>query len=206
MIELIEGAANPACGALLTQMFRLRHDVFVKEMKWTLNCPDGEERDQFDTDETMYLVELDEGRGVVACVRMNACDKPTMLSAVFADMCDGGAPGEATRWELSRGAIAARARRHNNFGQIECATLEAALIYGATMACGLFGAELLAKKIRSGLQARHLGAPRVLEGELCVAAEFPLDREVLARTRALYRITAPALSHLHLKPRQRAAA
>jgi acyl-homoserine lactone synthase len=206
MIELIEGAHNLECGDLLGQMFRLRHDVFVKELKWPLDCPGDEERDQFDTDAAMYLVEIDAGREVVACVRINACDRPTMLSTVFADMCEGGLPAEATRWELSRGAIAMRARRSNNFGRIECATLEAALLYGATSACGLFGAELLAKKIRTGLQARHLGPTRVLEGETCVAAEFPLDRDVLTRTRALYRISEPSLGRLHLKPRQRVAA
>ena len=130
MIHLIAGATNPNCRELLAGMFRLRHDVFIKEKRWNIKSYNGLEFDQFDTEETLYLVELDEAGAVVATVRMNPTDRPTLFSEVFADMCHGGPPKCPKTWELTRGAIAQNVRKSLHFGRIECATIEAALLWG----------------------------------------------------------------------------
>lgn len=206
MVHLIVGATNPNCRELLTHVFRLRHDVFVKEMGWKLKCQDELEIDQFDTAQTLYLVEFDDDGAVVATVRMNPMSGPTLLSEVFADMCEGGVPNSPQMWELTRGAIAGHVRKSKHFGHIECATIEAALLYGVTKACGLFGVDLLMKKMRAGLDAHPMGQPRMIEREPHVAAEFPMNTDVLQRTRALYRISGPSLERIHLMPEERKAA
>src|SRR5690242_9962772 len=111
MMRLIERSDNPGCASALNDMFRLRHDVFIKEMGWKLKTQNGIERDQYDTSRTLYLVESDDDGEVICCVRMNATDSPTMLSEVFPEMCEGGPPNSATTWELTRGAIARSVRK-----------------------------------------------------------------------------------------------
>ncbi len=200
MIHLIVGSTNPNCTELLNGIFRLRHDVFVKEMAWKIDARNGLEFDQFDTPDTLYLAELDNTGEVVATVRMNPASRPTLLSEVFPAMCENGAPSSPLTWELTRGAIAKRVRKSIHFGRIECATIEAALLWGITNACGLFGVDLLMKKIRAGLEAKPLGQPRMIDGESTVAAEFPMNIEVLKKTRALYRISGPSIERIHAQP------
>jgi acyl-homoserine lactone synthase len=207
VVHLIVGATNPNCRELLAGMFRLRYDVFIKEKRWDIKSYNGLEFDQFDTEETIYLVELDDDGAVVATVRMNPTDKPTLFSEVFADMCHGGPPKCPHTWELTRGAIAKNVRKSLHFGKIECATIEAALLWGVTKACGIFGVDLLMKKMRCGLDAKPIGQPRMIDGESHVAAEFAMNGDVLQRTRALYRITGPSIEQIHLMPAgERAAA
>ena len=206
MVHLIAGATNPNCRELLAKMFRLRHDVFVKEKGWNLKSYNGLEFDQYDTAETLYLVELDDDGEVAATVRMNATHRPTLLSDVFPEMCEAGVPKERTTWELTRGAIARHVRKSKHFGNIECGTIEAALLWGVTKACGLFAVDLLMKKMRTGLDAKPLGQPKMIEGEPNVVAEFPMNSDVLLKTRALYRISTPALEHIHLMPAVQKAA
>ena len=206
MIHLIAGATNPNCRELLAGMFRLRHDVFIKEKQWNIKSYNGLEFDQFDTEETLYLVELDEAGAVVATVRMNPTDRPTLFSEVFADMCHGGPPKCPKTWELTRGAIAQNVRKSLHFGRIECATIEAAFLWGVTKACGIFGVDLLMKKMRCGLDAKPIGQPRMIDGESHDAAEFAMNGDVLQRTRTLYRITGPSIEQIHLMPGARQAA
>jgi acyl-homoserine lactone synthase len=200
MVDLVVGATNPNCRKILAQIFRLRHDVFIKEKGWNLKSYNGLEFDQFDTSDTLYLVEFDEDGEIAATVRMNAMNRPTLLSEIFADMCDGGPPKVANMWELTRGAIAGHVRKSKHFGHIECATIEAALLWGVTKACGLFGVDLLMKKMRCGLDAKPLGQPRMIEGEANVVAEFEMSSDVLQRTRNLYRIAGPSIQRIHLLP------
>jgi len=200
VVHLIVGATNPNCRELLAGVFRLRYDVFVKEKHWDIKSYNGLEFDQFDTEHTIYLAELDDNGAVIATVRMNPTDKPTLFSEVFADMCHGGPPNCPTTWELTRGAIAKNVRKTVHFGKIECATIEAALLWGVTKACGIFGVDLLMKKMRTGLDAKPIGQPRMIDGESHVAAEFAMSGDVLQRTRALYRIAGPSIGHIHLMP------
>jgi N-acyl-L-homoserine lactone synthetase len=202
MVHLIVGATNPNCREHLAAMFRLRHDVFIKEKGWNLKSYNGLEFDQFDTADTMYLLEYNDDGELAATVRMISTMQPTLLSEVFADMCEGGPPKNPQMWELTRGAIARHVRKAKHFGHIECATIEAGLLWGATKACGLFSVDLLMKKMRSGLDAKPLGQPRMIDGEPNVVAEFPLDAEVLRKTRELYRITGPSIERIHLMPQQ----
>ena len=75
-----------------------------------------------------------------------------------------------------------------------------------TKACGIFGVDLLMKKMRCGLDAKPIGQPRMIDGESHVAAEFAMNGGVLQRTRTLYRITGPSIEQIHLMPGARRAA
>ena len=90
-------------------MHRLRHDVVVEQWKWDVpGAADGLERDQFDTQDAVYLVLMGEpetrrqGRAV-ACSRLLPTTGPHMMSEVFADFCTlQPSPRGPDVWEYSR--------------------------------------------------------------------------------------------------------
>jgi acyl-homoserine lactone synthase len=65
---------------ILEDYFRPRHQIHVLERKWAaLDRPDKRKIDQFDTDETVYLLGL-EGRSIIAGMRLVPTTAPTLLS------------------------------------------------------------------------------------------------------------------------------
>lgn len=202
MVQLVQGATNPLCRDLLTKMFRQRYDIFIREKGWNIKSENGLEVDQYDTPETLYLIDLDRDGNVAASTRMVRTDQPYMLADVFSDMCERELPRTADCWELTRGALTRGLRGSGHYGRIQCALLEAALLFGVTKGCGLFSVDLIQAKIRSGLDAKPMGQPRMIDGEPHVTADFPLTGEMLPRTRALFKIVDPVIEHIWLMPGQ----
>jgi acyl-homoserine lactone synthase len=200
MVQLIVGATNPACPVLLDKMFRHRYEIFVREKGWDIKSYNGLEFDQYDTPETIYVVDMNRDGEVAASTRMVFADNPIMLADVFSHMCEREIPRNRECWELTRGAMSKNLRRTGHYGRIQCALLEAALLFGVNKACGLFSVEMLMSKIRFGLDATPLGQPQVIDGEPHVAADFPLNGDMLERTRALFKIKGPVLEHIYMMP------
>src|SRR4051794_29216224 len=69
----------------LEQSYRLRHQLYIQELKWRGLPPrnDGRELDQFDTSEAVHLLYLEEGT-VFGGTRLVPTTEPHLLSEVFA--------------------------------------------------------------------------------------------------------------------------
>ncbi|MEM6625109.1 MAG: acyl-homoserine-lactone synthase [Pseudomonadota bacterium] len=105
MIEIVTPGNRRCYAPLIEDMYRMRYDVVVKKWGWRVpGATPGRDKDQFDTDETVYILHLDEGRRkVLGCCRLNPTTGPTMLSDLFEDACDLQAvPRDRTIWEASR--------------------------------------------------------------------------------------------------------
>jgi acyl-homoserine lactone synthase len=202
MVQLVVGATNPNCRELLASMFRQRYEIFVKEKGWDLKTYNGLEFDNYDTARSVYLIGHDEDGQIVASMRMTTTDGPYMLADIFADMCENEIPRDSETWELTRGALAKNLRRSGHWGRMQCALVEAALLFGIKRACGLFTVDHVMKQMRGGSDAKPLGQPRMIDGEANVAFEFPLNVEVLQRTRSVYKIKGPVIEQIHLMPAQ----
>lgn len=200
MVHLVVGATNPNCRELLAAMFRQRYDIFVKEKGWKLKTYNGLEFDQYDTGKSVYLIEHDEDGDIAASMRMNTTDGAFMLADLFSEMCEQGLPRGRDTWELTRGALAKNLRRSGYWGRLQCALVEAALLFGVKKACGLFTVDHVMRQMRGGSDAKPLGQPRMIDGEANVAFQFPLNAEVLQRTRDVYKIRGPVIEHIHLMP------
>lgn len=206
MVHVIEGATNSQCRPQLAEMFRHRYQIFVREKGWDLKTYNGLEFDDYDTAETIYLIEFDSDGNIGASMRLNPTDRPFLLRDRFADMCEREIPCGPDVWELTRGAVSSDLRRSGIYGRVICAMVEAALLWGAKKGVGIFSVEYLMKQMRFGLDAKPLGQPRIMDGEPNVAAEIIFDRETLGRLRASFKIAAPTIERLHLIPRQSKAA
>jgi acyl-homoserine lactone synthase len=206
MVVLVVGATNPNARELLAKMFRQRHQVFVEEKGWKLKSYNGLEFDNYDTDETVYLMALTPEGEMAASMRMMRTDKPHMLADVFADMCEGGVPRGSDIWELTRGAMNKDLRATGYWARMQCGLVEAALLWGVSKGTGIYTVDYTTALMRMGWDGKPLGQPRMMDGEPYVVCECSLTGEVLARTRALHKIKGPVIERIFYMPERRAAA
>jgi acyl-homoserine lactone synthase len=206
MVDLVVGAWNPAARAPLELMFRQRYDIFIKEKGWKLSARDGLEIDQYDDDDTLYLLQYASSGELIASMRMKATDRPFMVLDSFADMVQGPLERGPDIWELTRGALSAKLRKSKLYGNVICAVLEAGLLWGARKSIGIYSVDYIMKQMRIGLDLKPLGPPRIVDGEPNVVAEFPFDTRSLQRVRATFGITRPVLERIYYGPREDRAA
>lgn len=82
-------------------MFRLRHQLFFEKLNWAVSSIDGMEYDQFDRDDTVYILYLEDGK-ILASFRLLPTTKPYLLSEVFHELAEDYVPRADHVWELSR--------------------------------------------------------------------------------------------------------
>ena len=74
---------------LLDAMYRMRYRVVVGEWGWDIpGIQPGYDKDQFDTDATVYVIVRTSDGDVVGTSRLNPTTRPHMLSDLFADYCN----------------------------------------------------------------------------------------------------------------------
>lgn len=90
MIEIITPINRSAYQDILSDMFRLRYDVLVKQWNWHLpEAKNNQDIDQFDTHDTVYIVRLSDARDrVLGCCRINPTTNRHMMQELFADACN----------------------------------------------------------------------------------------------------------------------
>jgi acyl-homoserine lactone synthase len=148
---------------ILEDYFRLRHQIYVVERKWgALDRPDKREIDQFDTDETVYLLGL-EGRSIIAGMRLVPTTGPTLLSDLFPKLALDGPIRRSDVYELSR-IFVVRNRRGEHAGpRAEAVIQAAAMEYGLSVGLSAFTIVLeswwLPRLLDQGWVARPLGLP-----------------------------------------------
>lgn len=83
-------------------LLRYRYRVFVEKLGWHLDCAIGEELDQFDRDDTVYVI-AHQGPRIVGVARLLPTHKPYLLGEVFPQVIGGQAlPCSSDIWEISR--------------------------------------------------------------------------------------------------------
>ena len=88
MFEVITSANKYQFADVLDEMFRARHRVFVEERGWEeVRRADGREIDEFDTDDTIYLVLVEDGR-VRGGHRLLPTTAPHLFSQIFPEACN----------------------------------------------------------------------------------------------------------------------
>ncbi|HEY3873629.1 MAG TPA: acyl-homoserine-lactone synthase [Actinocrinis sp.] len=97
---------------LLTKMFRLRYEVFHRQLGWDVDGTDGLERDGFDGLAPVYALAVSRmDDSVVGCLRMLPTLGPHMLGdvAAFQPALQGRpCPRSPRIWEISRLAVTPR--------------------------------------------------------------------------------------------------
>lgn len=155
-------------------MARYRHRVFVQRLGWKLPCAGEKEYDQFDRDDTVYVVAQDEAGEVTGTARLLPTTSPYLLREVFPQLLHGLPPPEsAETWELSRfAAVDLKAPAAKEAGQFSSpaatallrAALDCAAARGARrlVTVSPVGVERLLR--RAGFAMRKIAPPVVVDG------------------------------------------
>jgi len=91
---------------LIRDMHRLRCRVFRDRLGWEVDVEDGEERDEFDKLDPVYLMALDDHQELVGSWRLLPTTGPYMLKDTFPQLLEGQpAPTHPRLWECSRFSV-----------------------------------------------------------------------------------------------------
>jgi len=104
MFKIITPGRHDEHRDLLDAMHRMRYRIVVGEWGWDIpGIQPGYDKDQFDTDETVYVIVRTPEGEVVGTSRLNPTMRPHMLSDLFADYCNlQPYPVGKDVWECSR--------------------------------------------------------------------------------------------------------
>jgi acyl-homoserine lactone synthase len=184
---------------LLERYFRIRHDIYVKQRKWkAISRPIDLEIDAYDTQDTIYLLALDDSTKIVGGSRLVPTLKPHLLSDVFPVLAQGKLPRGEDIFEWTRFFVIPAARGHGRSspvaGVILCGLLEAGIkmqIRQISVVCEAFWPERL----------RALGWTVTLLGDVfnhpdgdIVALLIDANQRALESTRQAYEIHGSVLA------------
>jgi acyl-homoserine lactone synthase len=152
----------------LDQMFRQRHEVFVDGLGWReIRRPDSRDVDAYDTEDTVYLMVIDDEGDVVASTRMNPTWGRHQLEAGgelrtrFASIDPPRGPGV---WEGSRlvGGFPERYGREHaraTLAILMAGTQEFCVRRGVTQGVSIFELNAVSRLQSAGWETQPLGLP-----------------------------------------------
>ncbi|CAN5416700.1 acyl-homoserine-lactone synthase [soil metagenome] len=180
MIHVISATNRHLYEDVLEQHFRIRHQIFVEERGWaTLRKPDGRDVDDYDNEETIYLLAL-EGRRVVGGHRLYPTTRPTMMSEVFPHLADvRGCPSDPETWEWSRYFIIPDRRDGDLNLRLMAAVQEFCLDEDIKRVSAIMETWWLPRFHESSFAVRPLGLPALVENAWTMAAAIDIRPETL---------------------------
>ena len=159
--------------AVLQDSFRLRREVFVDRLGWSL--PDGAraagtglEYDAFDDNAAVYLVNLDAAKRVIATVRITPSSAPNLSCDILGPQMGVAMPRGPHIVEMSRlcadPRLSREARRETMLELRACIGL-LFLGDGWTHSVGVGYDRHIQPLIQSGMTVQVLGAPMLFPGD-----------------------------------------
>lgn len=178
-VHVIRRENRALYAGLLDKYFRIRHQIYVVERGWKeLDRPDGREIDQFDTEDAVYLLGVDND-DIVAGMRMVPTTSPTLLSDVFPQLALAGPVRRPDAYELSRIFVVPRKRGEHGGPRAEAVIQAAAMEYGLSIGLSAFTIVLetwwLPRLVDQGWKAKPLGLPQDINGFSTTAVIVDVD-------------------------------
>lgn len=194
MIRIIDQASRLRYRETLDKHFRLRHDIFVKELGWKDFDVDGErEQDPYDDGNAVYCVSLAANDRVVGCLRLYPSTEPHMLSEVFDYLVEGPVPEQSDVVEMTRLAIARDKRLGPTYYEMFAGLQEYCLEEGFVGATAVIKANRVPVVQSAGMIVHPLGLPRDVEGDKLIAVMYEINEGSLADLRKNGGLTGPVL-------------
>jgi len=192
MIKVLTGKQRTDHSGLFEQLFRLRHDVFIKQRRWSLPSKLGElEIDEYDVDEAVYVFDFDSNGRILASVRLTPSDRYSLIADCFPHLVEhqyfairGPDVYEGMRFmtapELSP-QDAARARLRVLYAMVEwCLEHRVRWIQGATdVEYFRTFVQMTIQTTPMGLGQPYAGGRGAPGGGECIAFRWPATRSLL---------------------------
>jgi len=189
MIEVVTSRNALLYQDALQDMFHLRHRIFVERMGWEdLRKPDRLEKDQFDTDDAIYLLLTEDDGKVIGTHRILQTAKPHLFSDLFAKYCAvkgvqrGEKIVELTRTCVDEDALD-KARTEKARKHLMAGLFEFCLRAGYEKFTVLTSTEILFRYLLIGVDIKPLGMPVDMDGSKQVAAIVTVDQQAIDAVR-----------------------
>lgn len=189
MLEIVHSGNREEYTDCLEQMYLIRHDIYVEKRGWkALEKPDKREVDQFDNDDAVYLLWLDDRKKVYGGMRLIPSDRPHLISEVFPHTVEfEPIPRAPDIYEITRYFALDFEEAGIRMGRISsdvlCGTLEFLVAQRArymTVVCDTF---FLPMTLECGWEVQPLGLPTPYPEGTCISIKVSINAEMLARTR-----------------------
>jgi acyl-homoserine lactone synthase len=103
MVIVLNGSERRRQPDYFDRLFRLRYQVFVKQRGWPLPAVNSYEIDQYDDDDAVYFLDLDDNDRIQGTVRMTPTIKSSLLADYFPHLVENGqSPRSADVYEATR--------------------------------------------------------------------------------------------------------
>jgi N-acyl-L-homoserine lactone synthetase len=192
MLTQVEGHEQFKYKNQFNAMFRQRKTVFYDQKKWDVGIVDGQfEIDEYDRDDTVYLMATDNFGELVGSVRLISTAMPHMMSGPFRKMFPEIGFRSPIIWEATRFVVLGdHSAQPNRVSTAACELLlgiiQFGLRNGVRQITGVYDAGMARLYRRCGLSNIELGRSRTAEhGVVCVGLwEMceALEQAVLAST------------------------
>ncbi|BEU02316.1 acyl-homoserine-lactone synthase [Agarivorans sp. OAG1] len=172
-MDFVNGVAEQLSPTTFQHLNNYRHQVFVEMLGWELDTPDGIEQDQFDRDDTVYVIAKNEQDHISGCARLLPTTKPYLLEEVFPELLNGlPCPKQHDVWELSR--FAAVDFDNHNQAPTQLMSSEALALLTASIECAKkqgakrlisvspLGIERMLRN--AGFRYHRAGPPKIVNG------------------------------------------
>jgi acyl-homoserine lactone synthase len=202
MIEVVTSRNALLYQDALKDMFHLRHRIFVEKMGWEeLRKPDRLERDQFDTDDAIYLLLTEDDGTVIGGHRMLPTTGPHLFSDIFPEFCavKGVLRGEKIL-ELNRTCVdeerldkraMEKARK-----RIMVGLFEFCLRAGYEKFTVLTSTDILYRYSVMGVDIKPLGLPVDMDGTKQVAAVVTITQKAVEGVRLALGLIEPQVDYI----------
>lgn len=191
MIFVLRGDEREKNSKLFDQLFKLRHEVFVKGRGWSLPCGNGRETDQYDVAESVYFMDINADGVIEGSVRASPTMKHSLLADYFPHLIENDLPPrahdvyECTRYIImpshkSRDTLRA-AKARLLIALFQWAMREKLSYLQTVIDAGTLGSfvEMSPKTIPLGLAHPYGGGRGVAGGGECIAIRWPVGQEVI---------------------------
>ncbi len=186
-MNIVTGTSADLSLEIMAGVARYRHRVFVEKLGWQLRCENALEYDQFDRDDTVYVVAHNRDHEVVGTARLLPTTRPYLLDEVFPHLLHGMEPPHSSDvWELSRfAAMDFSVQSSSALAQFSSpiavgllqASLECAARHGAKrfITVSPLGVERLLRI--AGFRAHRLAPPTMVDGNPVFACSISCEMQ-----------------------------
>jgi acyl-homoserine lactone synthase len=191
MVIVLEGSERRRHQKYFDQLFRLRHQIFVKGRGWSLPSVNDREIDQYDVEDAIYLLDLNDEDVIQGSVRMTPSERCSLLADYFPHLVENGeSPRSPLVFECTRYIVlpAQKSREANRAAKARLlgAAVEWSLNHGLSYLQTVIDSvtlssfvEMTPQTIPLGLSHPYGGGRKTPGGGECMAIRWPISQQVL---------------------------
>jgi len=184
-MHITYGKSRYLSQALKVALARYRHKIFIERLGWPLPVVNDMEWDQFDHQDTLYVIAHAEDGTVTGCARLLPTESPYLLSDVFPHLLAGSSvPRTSDVWELSRFSTApadpnAEVDRTALTRSLLAAAVKCAVKQGARRLITVSPLGIERLLMRMGVHSHRAGPPMLIDEKPVFACWIEIDEQTL---------------------------